>query len=147
MNIYKKKLKSRNKFYVAMFLWLLIYTFAFTYSLAFVTTGIIHPLLWWIWLAITLGLTYSFLIEPYNELCEEIEDIKNIIARHFWEDVVHEILENFDEKELNKTLAIAKEKEQEEEVEETNIINEKIKDIKEKINHFELKETKAKCCC
>ena len=147
MNIYKEKLKYRNKLYVAMFLWLVVYTFSFTYSLALATTGIIHPFLWGILLAITLGLTYSFLIEPYNELCEEIEDIKNIIARHFWEDVVDEILENFDEKELNKTLAIAKEKEQEEEVEETNIINEKIKDIKEKINHFELKETKAKCCC
>lgn len=147
MNIYKEKLKSRNKIYVAMFLWLVVYTFSFTYSLALATTGIIHPFLWGILLAITLGLTYSFLIEPYNELCEEIEDIKNTIARYFWEDVVDEILENFDEEELNKTLAIAKEKEQEEEVEETNITKEKIKDIKEKIYHFELKGTKAKCCC
>lgn len=147
MNIYQKKIKSRNKswfiFYIAFF----IAIFAFFGLSNLIITGTIHPFFLFLWTPIIIGITYWFFGKPIDELWVEIKDIENIIAKHFWEDVASEILETFDEEELNKVLAIAEEKEQEEEIKETNITNEKLKDIKERINHFELKETKATCCC
>lgn len=147
MNIYQKKIKSRNKSWIIFYIVFFISFFALFGLINLTIAGTIHLVLFGIWLAIIIGITYWFFGKPIDELWDEIKDIENTIARHFWEDVVSEILETFDEEELNKVLAIAKEKEQEEEIKETNITNEKLKDIKEKINHFELKETKATCCC
>jgi len=147
MNIYQKKLKSRNKSWIIFYIVFFISIFALFGLIDLTIAGTIHLVLFGIWLAIIIGITYWFFGKPIDDLWDEIKDIENTIARHFWEDIVCEILETFDEEELNKVLAIAKEKEQEEEIKETNITNEKLKDIKEKINHFELKETKATCCC
>ncbi len=147
MNIYQKKIKSRNKAWIIFYIVFFISFFALFGLINLTIAGTIHLVLFGIWLAIIIGITYWFFGKPIDELWDEIKDIENIIAKYFWEDVVCEILETFDEEELNKVLAIAKEKEQEEEIKETNITNEKLKDIKEKIDHFELKETKATCCC
>lgn len=147
MKIYQKKLKSRNKSWLIFFIVFFVSIFAFFRLIDLTITGTINPLFVFLWIPIIIGITYWFFGKPIDELSYEIKDIENTIARHFWEDVVSEILETFDEEELNKVLAIAKEEEQEEEIKETNITNEKLKDIKEKINHFELKETKARCCC
>ena len=147
MNIYQKKIKSRNKSWLIFFIVFFICIFTFFGLIDLTIAGTIHPLFVFLWIPIIIGITYWFFGKPIDDLWGEIKDIENTIARHFWEDVVSEILETFDEEELNKVLAIAKEKEQEEEIKETNITNEKLKDIKEKIDHFELKETKATCCC
>lgn len=147
MNIYQKKLKSRNKSWFIFFIVFFIAIFAIFGLSDLIIAGTIHPLFLFLWMPIIIGIAYWFFGKPIDELWDEIKDIENIIAKYFWEDVVFEILNTFDEEELNKVLAIAKEKEQEEEIKETNITNEKLKDIKEKINHFKLKETKATCCC
>lgn len=147
MNIYQKKIKSRNKSWFIFYIVFFIAIFAFFGLSNLIITGAIHPFFIFLWTPIIIGITYWFFGKPIDELWDEIKDIENIIAKHFWEDVVSEILETFDEEELNKVLAIAEEKEQEEEIKETNITNEKLKDIKEKIGHFKLKETKATCCC
>ena len=143
MNIYQKKIKSRNKSWIIFYIVFFIAIFAIFGLSNLIIAGTIHPLFMLLWIPIWIGITYWFFGKPIDELWDEIKDIENIIAKYFWEDVVSEILETFDEEELNKVLAIAKEKEQEEE----NIANEKLKDIKEKIGHFKLKETKATCCC
>lgn len=143
MNIYQKKIKSRNKSWFIFFIVFFIAIFAIFGLSNLIIAGTIHPLFLFLWTPIIIGIAYWFFGKPIDELSGEIKDIEIIIAKHFWEDVVSEILETFDEEELNKILAIA----EEEEIKETNITNEKLKDIKEKINHFQLKETKAKCCC
>ena len=135
MNIYQRKLKTKKALtmfsYILAFSILIIWGYLIYLMMRnwkeFINT--INPfyvgfgILFIIWIIIS---AWKF----QDNLLNEIEDIENTMIGHFSADLRKEMLETFNDRELNKILETSRQRDKEKEEQEKNELQTAIKNIK-----------------
>lgn len=135
MNIYQRKLKIKKA--LTMFSYILVFSILITWGYLiylmmrnwkeFINT--INP--FYIGLGILFILWIVISAWKYQDsLLAEIEDIENTMVGHFSADLRKEMLETFNDRELNKILEISRQRDKEKEDEEKSELQITIKNIK-----------------
>lgn len=135
MNIYQKKIKTKKT--------LFIFSYIFAFSILVIWGYLIYLMMrnWKEFInninPYYVGFGFLFIIwiiisawRYRDSLLSEIEDIENTLVGHFSADLRKEMLETFDERQLDKILAISRQRDKEKEDEEKNELQAAIKNIK-----------------
>ena len=129
MNIYKRKDKLRDILLGVLAFGVIGFAILCPTLFCLSSYNIISSAVAWGW-NITMIIILACIEAEIRILDKEMDDIENTL--HFRENIKEEMLETFNDRELNKILEISIQRDKEKEEQEKKELQEIIKDIKEK---------------
>ena len=133
MNIYKRKDKLRDILLGVLAFGVIGFAILCPTLFCLSSYNIISSAVAWGW-NITMIIILACLEAKVKNLGKEMDDIENTINGHFRKDIKEEMLETFNDRELNKILEISRQRDKAKEEQERKELQEVIKDIKEKFH-------------